>query len=237
MAKSSALVLSSGGLHSLVAAGLASREFRIGMLHLDDGRTAARQAAAAFVRQVEHFKPLRHWIAEAGYLRQMALPPETAGLVNATGSDPQASLVPLRELQFLSVAAGFARQIHATTIFWGLQYEQRAADALARNIELVQVFNGLLEVLSPEAPLVVKTPLMGLEDHQVIQLGYQMGLPFGASWTCQMPAQAAPTAAGGGGAGAGETPCDTPCMSCPACARRIRAFRAAQLTDPLVVKR
>jgi 7-cyano-7-deazaguanine synthase in queuosine biosynthesis len=45
-----------------------------------------------------------------------------------------------------------------------------------------------------------------------------------------MPAQATPVAAGG-------TPLDAPCMSCPACARRIRAFRAAQLADPLVVKR
>jgi 7-cyano-7-deazaguanine synthase in queuosine biosynthesis len=229
MPKSSALVLSSGGMHSLVAAGLASREFRIGLLHLADVRASARQAATAFHKQVEHFKPLKHWLADAGYLRQMALPPETAGLVNATGSDAAASLVPLRELQMLSVAAGFARQIHATAIFWGIQYEQRAADALAKNVEIVQIFNGLLEVLSPESPITVKTPLMGLEDHQVIQLGYQMGLPFAASWTCQMPASAAPVAAGG-------APIDTPCMSCPACARRIRAYRAAQLADPLVTK-
>src|SRR4051794_22514895 len=99
MPKSSALVLSSGGLHSLVTAGLASREFRIGLLHLGDVRPSARPALAAFGRQVEHFKPLKQWVAEAGYLRQMSLPPETAGLVSATGSDAQASLVPLRELQ------------------------------------------------------------------------------------------------------------------------------------------
>jgi 7-cyano-7-deazaguanine synthase in queuosine biosynthesis len=230
MPKSSALVLSSGGIHSLVAAGLASREYRIGLLHFADGRTSARQAAAAFSRQVEHFKPMRHWIVEAGYLRQMALPPETAGLVNATGSDAQSSLIPLRELQLLSVAAGFARQIHAGTIFWGTQFDQRNADALARNVELVGVFNSLLELLCPESPIVVKTPLVGLDDHQVIQLGYQMGLPFGASWTCQMAASLSPVAQGG-------TPLDAPCMSCPACARRIRAFRAAQLADPLIIKR
>lgn len=228
MPKATAVVLSSGGIHSLVTAGLAMREFRVGLLHLADGRASARQALAAFHKQVDHFKPLKQWIADAAYLRQMSMAPETAGLVNATGSDAQASLIPLRELQLLAVAAGFARQIHATTIFWGTQHEQRAADALAHNVETVQVFNSLLELLSPEAPMTVKTPLMGLEDHQVIQLGYQMGLPFGASWTCQMPA--ATVAAGG-------TPIDTPCMSCPACARRIRAFRAAQLADPLVARR
>ena len=64
----------------------------------------------------------------------------------------------------------------------------------------------------------MKTPLMGLEDRRVIELGYQMGLPFNASWSCQMPNT--------------ET-----IMSCPACARRTRSFRAAQLADPLVGKK
>lgn len=219
MAKASAIVLSSGGLHSLVAAGLGAREFRVGLLHLKDNRASAKQALEAFDRQVAHFKPLRHWAVDATYLRQMALPPEAAGMISSTGSDSQSALVPLRELQFLSVAAGFAQQIRANTILWGIQYEQRAADALARIVELVQVMNQLLELMAPESPIVVKTPLMGLEDQQVIELGYQMGLPFNASWTCQLPNN------------------ETPCMSCPACARRIRAFRAAQLADPLVSKK
>ena len=218
MAKAPAGVLSSGGLHSLVAAGLASREYRIGLLHLKDGRASAKQAADAFDRQVAHFKPLKSWCIDASYFRHMSLPPETAGLVSSTGSDAQAAMVPLRELQLLAVAAGFAQQIRATAVFWGIQYEPRATDALARVVELVHVLNQLLEVMSPE-PIVVKTPLMGLEDQQVIELGYQMGLPLNLSWTCQMPNN------------------EVPCMSCPACARRTRAFRAAQLTDPLVVKK
>jgi len=219
MAKAPALVLSSGGLHSLVTVGLASREYRPALLHLRDGRASAKQASDAFERQVAHFKPLKNWSIDASYFRQMALPPETAGLVTSTGSDAQAALVPLRELQLLAIAAGFAQQIHATTILWGVQYEPRAADALARSMELVQVMNQLLELMSPEAPLVVKTPLMGLEDQQVVELGYQMGLPFNLSWSCQMPNN------------------EAPCMSCSACSRRIRSFRAAQLLDPLVAKK
>jgi 7-cyano-7-deazaguanine synthase len=219
MPKALAVVLSSGGLHSLVTVGLGAREFRIGLLHLRDGRAAARQAADAFDRQVAHFKPLKFWNLDGAYLRQMTLPPETTGLVTSTGSDAQSALIPLRELQLLSVAAGCAQQIRANTILWGLQYDQRQADALAKSIEVVHVMNQLLELMSPESPIVVKTPLMGLADHQVIELGYQMGLPFHLSWSCQMPNN------------------EAPCMSCPACARRIRAFRAAQLADPLVVKK
>jgi 7-cyano-7-deazaguanine synthase len=215
MAKAPALVLSSGGLHSLVTAALAAREHRVALLHVQDGRTTAKQAAAAFEKQVAHFKPLKAWSVDAPYFRQMSLPPETTSLVHATGSDQHAGLIPTRELQFLSLAAGYAKQIHAGTIFWGTQFEQKHADALARNIELVQIFNQMLELMSPEAPLVVKTPLMGLDDQQVIELGYQMGVPYASSWTCQMSLP-------------------TPCMSCSACARRMRAFRTAQLVDPLV---
>ena len=219
MAKTTAVVLSSGGLHSLVAAGLASREYRVGMLHLKDGRAAAKQAADAFDRQVAHFKPVKNWSIDASYFRHMALPPEMAGLVSSTGSDAQAAMIPLRELQLLAVGAGFAQQIRAAVVVWGIQHEQRSADALARVVELVHVMNQLLEVMSPELPIVVKTPLLGVEDQQVIELGYQMGLPLNLSWTCQMPNN------------------ETPCMSCPACARRTRAFRAAQLADPLVAKK
>ena len=219
MPKAPAVVLSSGGLHSLVMTGLAAREFRVGLLHLRDGRATGKRAAEAFEGQVAHFKPLKSWNLDGSYLRQIALPPETAGLVTSTGSDAQAALVPLRELQFLAVAAGCAQQIRASTILWGVQYDQRQAEALAKSVELIQVMNQLLELMCPEAPVVIKTPLMGLEDQQVIELGYQMGLPFHLSWSCQLPNN------------------ESPCMSCPACARRIRAFRAAQLADPLVVKK
>jgi len=219
MAKANAIVLSSGGLHSLVTAGLGAREFRIGMIHLKDGRAAWKQSLDAFEKQVAHFKPLKHWVVEAGYLRQMALPPELGGMSSSVSGDGQAGLIPLRELQMLSIAAGFALQIRASTILWGVQYDQKNTDALAKNVELLQIMNQLLELMSPEHPMVIKTPLMGLEDQQVLELGHQMGVQFNLSWTCQM---------------AGTT---APCMGCPTCARRIKMFRVAQLSDPLMGKK
>ena len=218
MPKPPLLVLCSGGLRSLVAAGVAARDSRIVMLHIRDGRASADQAAAAFEKQAAHFKPLKTLTIDAPYFRQMALPPETAGMVNSTSSDAQSTLIPLRELQLLTLAAGFARQIRAAAVVTGFHVDPKQPDALARNIELVQITNQLLELLAPDADLTIRTPLMGLEDAQIIELGYQMSLPFSSSWSCQMPLE-------------------SPCMSCPACARRIRAFRAAQLADPGVVKR
>lgn len=218
MAKAPAVVLSSGGLRSLICTGLAAREHRIAMLHFKDHRVPAAQALLAYEKQVAHFKPLKSWTVEAGFLRLMALPLETAGLVTSTSSDPHSPLVPMRDLQMLAIAAGFARQIKAGTIFWGVHFDPKAADALARNIEFVQLVNQVLELFGGEPGLTVRTPLMGLEDHQMLELGYQINAPFAASWSCQMAAE-------------------YPCMSCPACSRRIRAFRVAQLADPLVMRK
>jgi 7-cyano-7-deazaguanine synthase len=217
MAKTAAVVLSSGGIHSLVAAGMAAREHRVALLHVQDGRIPAVQAAAAFEKQVAHFQPLKAWSVAAPALRQTALPAEITGIIHSTGSDPHSFLIPMRELHLLTIAAAYARNLRADTIIWGVQFDQKQADAVARNVEFLQVFSNLLDLCSPETPLTVKTPLMGLEDAQVIELGYQMGLPLAASWTCQMAVE-------------------TPCMSCPACARRTRAFRGAQLVDPLVAR-
>ena len=218
MPKTTAVVLSSGGLHSLIAAGLASREHRIAMVHIKDGRVTALKALDAFEKQVAHFKPVKYWVVDGAYQRQMMLPAEVAGSVQTTSSDPQGNLIPLRELQLLAVGAGFARQLRAEALVWGIQQDSTAPDALARNIEVVQIMNQLLEILSPDARTIIKTPLVGLEDQQVIELGYQMGLPLASSWTCQMDLA-------------------VPCMSCPACAWRTRAFRAAQLADPLIAKK
>ncbi len=217
MPKALAVVLSSGGLHSLVTLALASREYRVILLHVADGRVTAKQAAAAFEKQAAHFKPMRSWTINASYLRNMSLPPENAGLIHSTGSDPQSNRIPMRDVQLLSIAAGAAKQSRASVILWGIQHEQKQGDLLARNMELVQVYNQLLELSSAEIPLIVKTPLMGLDDHQVVELGFQMAVPFAASWTCQ-------------------TPLENPCMSCPACRRQHRAFRVAQLMDPLTQK-
>ena len=203
MAKASAVVLSSGGLHSLVIAGLASREYRVGMLHLRDGRPSATQAAAAFDRQVAQIKPLKSWFVDAAYLRQMAMPPETAGMVNSTGSDSLSALIPMRELQFLTVAAGLncARQITAVDHFLGRANRTTRRRRSGQKRQFLQVMNQLLELMTPESPIAIKTPPHGPGRSP----GHRAGLPDGPpllslTWSCQMPQS------------------ESPCMSCPACA-------------------
>lgn len=218
MAKAPAVVLTSGGLRSLVVAGVAAREQRIALLHLKDDRVTQKKNTEAYEQQVQFFKPIKTWIVDVGYLRQMSVSVEAAGLVHSTSSDSQGPLIPMREIQMLTIACGFARSIKAAAVYWGCQIDQKNSDAIARQIELNQVLNQAMEIYAGDPVITIKMPLMGLEDQQMLELGYQCNVPFQASWSCQMPHE-------------------RPCMSCPACSRRVRAFRAAQLNDPLVVNK
>jgi len=213
--KSLSLALCSGGLRSYICATLAARDSRIGVVHINDGRGPATRLLAALDKQTITLKPSKTWVIDADYIRQMALAAETTGMITSESSDAFSALNPLRDLQFLSIAAGLARASKAPTIYWGVHHAPKESDAIARIVEATQQFNALLGMLTPDFKLTIKTPLLGLEDGQLIELGQQMGVPFEQTWSCQMTL-------------------DRPCMSCPACAWRIRAFRAAQLADPLV---
>jgi 7-cyano-7-deazaguanine synthase len=214
--KSLAVVLCSGGLRSFICATLAARESRIGIIHINDGRGPAPQLLNALDKQTTTLRPAKTWVLDAGYIKQMALAAETMGMITSESSDAMSALNPLRDLQFLSIAAGLARSFKAPTIFWGIHRAPKESESIARIVEATQQFNALLGMLTPDFKMTIKTPLLGLEDRQLIELGQQMGVPFEQTWSCQMTL-------------------DRPCMSCPACAWRIRAFRAAQIADPLIV--
>lgn len=57
------------------------------------------------------------------------------------------------------------------------------------------------------------TPLQWMEKHEVISLGYRLGVDYSNTWSCY----------------AGE---DQHCGTCPTCRARKEAFKLAQITDP-----
>ena len=158
MAKTPAIVLSSGGLHSLVAAGLAAREHRIALLHLQDGRQSAGHASAAFDKQVAHFQPLKSWSIPVPALRATSLPPENAGVIHSTSSDPYGPLIPLRDLHLLTVAAGFARQLRAERPVEAKERARREA-ALPERLSVFEAREIKLRAPRARAKLMQRAPV------------------------------------------------------------------------------
>ncbi len=62
----------------------------------------------------------------------------------------------------------------------------------------------------------VLTPLINLKKSQIIDLGLKLGVPFEYTWSCYSPK--------------GEDPC----LECPACIQRRRAFEELGMNDPLI---
>ncbi|HEX7009683.1 MAG TPA: 7-cyano-7-deazaguanine synthase [Phycisphaeraceae bacterium] len=207
MAGSHLLILNSGGLRSLVATALTLSQVdrrRVTFLHVVDGRANAPVRLDHLHRQAEHFQIDR--------VLEVDMPHLYAHGQGRTAEGGAAG--PLVGPQLLLTAMAQAHLHHAGRVIWPISCNSEVR-AVAQATERMMLCNQLAETeFSPGPCPYVEAPLLELNDQQVIELGAQMGVPWGLSWSC---------------AGAGESICRT----CPACRRRNTAFTKAGLADPL----
>lgn len=173
MRETHTLLLHSGGLRSLVAAGTLGGD-GVAWLYVHDGRPSDEHHRAAFVRQAEHFEPAFRTELSLDHLR-----PASNGSQDAP---------PLAQLQLLTVAAAQAVRLGATRVVWpvscGEDYEvvSRITETLVMLEHTVQLETG--------CAVKVDTPLVDLTLHEVVQAGEQMGAAWQMSRTCRAPGQA-----------------------------------------------
>ena len=127
--------------------------------------------------------------------------------------DPQpATYIPNRNSVFLMIAAGIAESNGASIIAYGAQKHDLYGYWDTTPEYLVQINNVL--ALNRKNNLEIVAPLVAMSKKEVVQLGQQLRVPFGRTWSCYE-----------GGA--------TPCMKCATCAERNAAFQENGLPDPL----
>ena len=198
------MLLSSGGLRSLVALGLtlANHEaLRLTLLHVRDGRDngGARQEHA--IAQAEHFGIAR--------VTELHLPHAYGhGYGRGPGGEPLGTLVPP---QMLLMALAEARWQQAARVIWPVSVNAESR-SLAQASEQMQLCRHLAEAEAGGMPE-IEAPLLEMSDQQVIELGAQLDVPWRLAWSCL---------------GQGERPCRT----CTGCRRRKAAFEAAGIVDP-----
>ena len=209
------VILSSGGIRSLVAMGLTLDETdpqRVTMVHVDDGRPSRRRCADAAARQAEAMG--------VGKTAELSLTH-----IHGRGGSRDAEGEPrpvLHAPQVLLAAVGFARRHQASRLVYPASYGLDP-EPLSRATERLLLIEQLArdEAIAPdseidEAPTpTIDTPLFELTDPQVIELGGQLGVDFALTWTCREDAP-------------------HPCQACRACRRRKTAFERAGLADPLL---
>ena len=216
-----AIALVSGGLDSMVAAGLArAAGYRVFALTIDYNQRHRIELSAA-ARVAAMLDVERHVVLPLDLSRfgGSALT-DDAIAVPGTGVAPgiPVTYVPARNTIFLSVALGWAEAVGARDLVIGINALDYSGYPDCRP-EFIAAFEAMAATATKAgvegARLTVHAPLATMTKAQIAQAAVDLGLDAGVTWSCYDP-----TADG------------HPCGVCDSCRLRAKGFADAGLSDP-----
>jgi 7-cyano-7-deazaguanine synthase len=168
--KSLAVVLLSGGMDSITAAGVALREgFELALIHFNYGQRTEEAESRAFGRIASFFKvpAERRLVVHTNFFSQVG----GSALTLKEGPVPSADLdskkipatyVPFRNAVLLSMAVGWAEVLGAKAVYYGAVSQDSSGYPDCR-ASFVDAFNLLVEEgTKPETAIEVKAPLVDM---------------------------------------------------------------------------
>ena len=214
-----AVVLLSGGLDSMVVAGIAREQgFRVNALTIDYNQRHRREIAAARVI-AKQVGAERHIILPLD-LRQFggsALTDDIAVPKSGVSEGVPVTYVPARNLVFLSLTLAWAEAIDAKDIFIGVNALDYSGYPDCRP-EFIEAFGQVADLAtkagSEGEPFTIHAPLQFLGKADIAREAFRLGLDPALSWSCYDP-QADGRA----------------CGECDSCRLRRRGFADAGLID------
>jgi 7-cyano-7-deazaguanine synthase len=215
----SAVVLLSGGLDSMVAAGLAREQgFAVHALTIDYGQRHRRELASATAIACE-MDVARHVVLPLD-LRQFggsALTADIAVPKSGVGDTIPVTYVPARNLVFLALTVAFAEASGAHDVFIGVNaldysgYPDCRPEFIASFAETARL--GTREGVEGR-PFTIHAPLQHMTKADIAREASRLGLDWGLSWSCYDP-----------------TPQGEACGACDSCRLRQKGFAEAGLAD------
>lgn len=214
-----AVVLLSGGLDSMVVAGLAREAgYRINALTIDYNQRHRREitAAAAIAEKLgaERYVTLPLDLRQFG---GSALTDDIAVPKDGVGGDIPVTYVPARNLVFLSLTLAWAEALGARDIFIGVNALDYSGYPDCRP-EFIAGFAHLAELATKAGAegsrFVIHAPLQYLGKADIAREADRLGLDSGMSWSCYDP-----------------LPDGRACGLCDSCRLRRAGFDAAGLID------
>jgi 7-cyano-7-deazaguanine synthase len=218
--KTPAVVLVSGGLDSMVSAGLAReaghRLFALSVnynqrhqVELDAAHRVARMLGAE-----------RHIVLplDLSAFGGSALTVDIAVPKDGVGEGIPVTYVPARNTICLSLALGWAEAVGARDIYIGVNALDYSGYPDCR-AEFIQGFEKLAELATKAgvegAPFRIRAPLQHMTKADIAREAARLGLDAGATWSCYDPA-----------------PGGVHCGLCDSCRLRSKGFAEAGLPDP-----
>lgn len=209
------MLILSGGLDSTVLlASLLDAGDKVDCLSFAYGQRHSRELKAA--ADVCTYYGVRHDIVELGSVGALLGDSALLGGKDVPEGhyeheSMKATIVPNRNMIFLSIAAGVAIARRADAVAYGAHSGDRAiypdcrgefAEALARAV-----------ILADEHGVQIRRPFVDATKVDIVRLGDRLAVPFQRTWSCYR--------------GAGKH-----CGKCGTCAERKEAFEQAGVQDP-----
>lgn len=220
-----AVVLLSGGLDSMVSAGLAREAgYELYALTIDYNQRHRRELESARILAA-HLGAKRHVILPLD-LRAFggsALTDEINVPKEGVGDDIPVTYVPARNLVFLSLTLAWAEAVGARDIFIGVNALDYSGYPDCRP-EFIDGFAKLADLATKAGAegegFAIQAPLQYLGKAEIVKEAARLGLDPAMSWSCYDP-QADGAA----------------CGLCDSCRLRLAGFEQAGMSDPLTYAR
>jgi 7-cyano-7-deazaguanine synthase len=220
--KSRAVVLLSGGMDSCVCAALAARDHDAAALHVSYGQRTEDRERQSFLAICQHLNIQEKLLVRNEALRAIGgsaltdenIPVPSADAVpHPTGHDIPVTYVPFRNAHFLAVAVSWAEVLGAEKIYIGA-VEQDSSGYPDCRPAYYEAFNQVIKAGTKEGNIEIVTPLIHLRKAEIVRWGLELGAPFHLTWSCYSRQ-------------------DRACGVCDSCVLRLRAFAAAEASDPI----
>ncbi|OIO34005.1 MAG: 7-cyano-7-deazaguanine synthase QueC [bacterium (Candidatus Ratteibacteria) CG_4_10_14_3_um_filter_41_18] len=122
--------------------------------------------------------------------------------------------VPARNIIFLSYALSCAETWGSRAIFIGANQVDYSGYPDCR-ASFIAAFNRMVKEGTKSKNIKVIAPLMKMNKGEIIKLGMKLGVPYHLTWSCYEGKE-------------------KPCLKCDSCKFRLKGFREAGITDPLL---
>ncbi len=225
------MVLSSGGVDSTTALGLAVSKYgkeNVIALSISYGQKHDKEIQAAI--NVSEYYGVEHLFLDLAEIFQYSdctllkqsdkeIPLESYAeqIKETKGNKPVSTYVPFRNGLFLSSAASIALSKGCSVIYYGAHADDAAGFAYP---DCSPVFNEAMNKAIYEGSghqLTIEAPFVNMNKAGVVKMGLGLGVPYELTWSCYE-----------GG--------DEPCGKCGTCIDRAAAFAANGVEDPALKK-
>jgi 7-cyano-7-deazaguanine synthase len=215
------IVLLSGGMDSLVCAGLATRDYKdVYALHMNYGQKTSARERISFDEICDFYKIPREKrkIIDMTFLKQIggsSLTDENIEVKTFKGDSAVIpdSYVPFRNSIILSLAVSWAEVVGAKKLFIGANHEDSPGYPDCRP-SYYEAFNKVIHEGTKASDIQILTPVISMKKRDIVLKGKELNVPFELSWSCYKSSAKA-------------------CGQCDSCALRLRGFKEAGITDPI----